>query len=180
MTQQRAHSFRDQHDLGGEEVFGHVPAESSRSVQARRARATTAARLTAAALIRAADLRPGQTAVLIGAGSEAGTLLVPLLTEAGVRVIAGTTPEDDAYVRSLGAAETFEYAGADPATDALASHPDLDLLVDLVSFDEPYLITAAARHGTIVTARRGAGAPGIGIPRVGMSAEPDDLAALAA
>jgi NADPH:quinone reductase-like Zn-dependent oxidoreductase len=184
----------------GDEVFGHLPAESWSWVQAPCVRtsahgphielrpegldplaaaALAGAGLTATTLVRAAEPRPGDTAVLIGATSTTGTVLVPLLTEAGVHVIAGATPEDDAYVRSLGAAETFEYASADPVADALASHPDVDLLVDLVGFDEPYFVKAAAPNGALVTALAGAPERGIGIPRIGISAEPGDLAALA-
>jgi NADPH2:quinone reductase len=184
----------------GDEVFGHFPAESWSWVQAPCARTTAdgahielrpegldplaaaalaGAGLAATTLLRAAGPRPGQTAVLIGATCGVGTALVPLLSEAGVHVIAGATPEDDAYVRSLRAAETFEYASDDPVADALTLYPDVDLLVDLVSFDEPYFITAAARHGKIVTALPAAQEPGIGMPRIGISAEPGDLAALA-
>ena len=182
----------------GDEVFGHFPAESWAWVQAACARTTAdgphverrpegldplaAAALadgglTAKTIVRAAELRPGQTALVIGATSRAGTMLLPLLAEAGVHVIAGTTPDDDDHVRSLGATETVEYTTADPGADALASHPDVDLLVDLVSFAEPYFISAGAPHGTIVTAGHGARRPGI--PRIGISAEPGDLAALA-
>jgi NADPH:quinone reductase-like Zn-dependent oxidoreductase len=183
----------------GDEVFGHFPADAWSWVQAPCARTTEGAHielrpegldplaaaalavvgLTATTLLRAADPQPGETAVLIGATSEAGTVLVPLLTEAGVHVIAGATPEDDAYVRWLGAAETFDYTSGDPVADVLASHPDGELLVDLVTFGEPYFITATAPHGTIVTALPAAHQPGIGIPRIGIAAEPGDLAALA-
>jgi hypothetical protein len=94
--------------------------------------------------------------LVIGATSNAGSVLVPLLTEAGVHVIA--------------------YASGDPVGDALASHPDVDLFVDLVSFDEPYFITASALNGTIVSALPAADGPGL--PRIGISAEPGGLAAL--
>jgi NADPH:quinone reductase len=182
----------------GDEVFGHFQAESWAGVEAPYAR-TTADRpivehrpdgldplaaaalaedgLTAKTIVRAADLRPGQTALVIGATSMAGTVLVPLLADAGAHVIAGATPDDDDYVRSLGAADTIPYTTADPIADTLAPHPDVDLFVDLVSFDEPYFITAAANHGTIVTALPVADEPGI--PRTAISAEPGDLAALA-
>jgi hypothetical protein len=133
--------------------------------------------LTAKTILRAADVRPGQTALVIGATSRAGTVLVPLLAEAGVHVIAGTRPDDDDLVRSLGATETVECTTADPVADALTSHPEVDLLVDLASFGEPYFITAGARHGTIITALDGARGPGL--PRIGISAVPGDLAALA-
>jgi NADPH:quinone reductase len=182
----------------GDEVFGHFPAEDWAWVEAACARTTAdgphverrpngldplaAAALadgglTAKTILRAAGVRPGQTALVIGATSRAGTVLVPLLAEAGVHVIAGTRPDDDDRVRSLGATETVECATADPVADALAAHPEVDLLVDLVSFGEPYFITAGARHGTIITARHGAREPGL--PRIGISALPGDLAALA-
>jgi NADPH:quinone reductase-like Zn-dependent oxidoreductase len=122
------------------------------------------ARLTAKTILRAAELRPGQSALVIGATCRTGTVLLPLLVEAGARVIASATPDDDDYVRSLGAAETIEHTTADPLADALASSPDVDLLVDLVTFGEPYFITATASHGTIVAPLRDSDE--IGLPRI--------------
>jgi NADPH2:quinone reductase len=183
----------------GDEVFGHFTAGSWAWVQAPCARTTAdgphverrperldplaavalaEGGLTAKTILRAAELRPGQTALVIGATSRAGTVLVALLAEAGAHVIAGAMPDEDDYVRSLGVADTIEYATAKPVGDALASHPDVDLFVDLVSLGEPYFITAAAPYGgTIVTALPLADEPGI--PRIAISAEPGDLAALA-
>jgi NADPH:quinone reductase-like Zn-dependent oxidoreductase len=187
----------------GDEVFGHFPAEAWTWAHAPCARtvadgahlelrpegldqlaaaALAEAGLTATTILRAAELRPGQSAVVIGATSGPGTVLVPLLAEGEVRVIAAATPEDDAYVRSLGAAETFDHGTADPVAHALARHPGVELLVDLVTFDEPYFITPAATQGTIVTAlpapEGDAAVADLGIPRIGISAEPGDLAAL--
>jgi NADPH2:quinone reductase len=182
----------------GDEVFGHFVAASWAWVQASCARTTAVGPhvehrpegldplaaaalvetgLTVKTLVRAAEVRPGQTALVIGATSRAGAVLVPLLAEAGAHVIAGATRDDDEYVRSLGAADTIEYTTASRVADALASQTDVDLFVDFVSFDEPYFITAAASHGTIVTALRVAPEPGI--PRIAIAAEPGDLAALA-
>jgi NADPH:quinone reductase-like Zn-dependent oxidoreductase len=182
----------------GDEVFGHFVAASWAWVQAPCARtaadgphverrpvdldpiaaaALAEAGLAAMTIVRAAELRPGQTALVIGATSRVGTMLVPLLAEAGATVIAAARPGDDDYVRSLGAADTIEHTTTDPVTHALAAYPDADVLVDLVSFGEPYFITAAAPHGTIVGAVPGTCAPGI--PRIGICAEPGDLAALA-
>jgi NADPH:quinone reductase len=182
----------------GDEVFGHFPAGSWSWVQVPCARtradgphverrpegldplaavALAEGGLTAYTILRAAGVRPGQTALVIGATSRAGTVIVPLLAEAGAYVIAGATPEDDDYVRSLGAADTLEYTTASPLADALASPPDVDLFVDLVSFGDPYFITAATRHGTIVTALPRANGPGI--RRIGISAGPGDLAEFA-
>jgi NADPH:quinone reductase-like Zn-dependent oxidoreductase len=182
----------------GDEVFGHFVAESWAWLQAPCARtaaegahvehrpegldplaaaALVASGLTAKTILRAADLRPDQTALVIGATSGAGTVLVPLLAEAGVHVIAGVTADDEDYVRSLGAADTIEYTSTNPVADVLACHPDVDLLVDFLGFGEPYFITAAASHGTIVTALPGADEAGA--PCIGISAELGDLAALA-
>jgi NADPH2:quinone reductase len=182
----------------GDDVFGHFLGESWASEQARFARTTAdgpyverrpegldpvaAAALahdglTAKTIVRAAELRPGQTALVIGATSRAATVLVPVLADAGAQVIAGATPDEADYVRELGAADTIQYTTADPVADALASRPDADVLIDLVSFNEPYFITAHARHGTIVTARPRPDEPGI--PRIAITAEPGDLNELA-
>jgi D-arabinose 1-dehydrogenase-like Zn-dependent alcohol dehydrogenase len=187
----------------GDEVFGHFPAESWTWAQAPCARtnadgghvelrpegldqlaaaALAEAGLTATTILRAAAPGPDESALVIGATSGPGTVLVPLLAEAGVRVIAAATPEDDAYVRSLGAAETFDHGTTDPAAYALARHPEAELLVDLVSLDEPYFITPGATQGTIVTAlpppEGDARVRDLGVPRIGISAEPGDLAGL--
>jgi NADPH:quinone reductase-like Zn-dependent oxidoreductase len=181
----------------GDDVFGQFVAESWASAQAPFARTTAdgphverrpegldpaaAAALahdglTAKTILRAADLRPGHTALVLGATSRVATVLVPLLADAGAHVIAGAAPDETDYVRALGAADTIQYTTADPVTDALASHPDADLLIDLVSFGEPYFITAAARHGTIVTTLPRTDEPGV--PRIPITAEPGDLTTL--
>jgi NADPH2:quinone reductase len=184
----------------GDDVFGDFLAESWASASAQAPFARTTANgphvehrpegldpvaaaalahdgLTAKTILRTADLQPGQTALVIGATSRAGTVLLPLLADAGARVIAGATPDEADYVRALGAADTIQYRTADPVADVLISHPDVDLLIDLVSFQEPYFITGIARHGTIVTALPRTDEPGI--PRIPITAEPGDLTALA-
>jgi NADPH2:quinone reductase len=133
--------------------------------------------LTATTIVHAADLRPGQTALVIGATSRPAAVLVPLLADAGAHVIAAATPDQADYVRALGAADTIHSTTPDPVTDALTTHPDVDLLIDLVGFTEPYFITADARHGTIVTALPRTHEPGI--PRIPITAEPGDLTTLA-
>jgi NADPH:quinone reductase len=120
--------------------------------------------LTAKTILRAAKLRPGQTALVIGATTDTGTILMSLLAETGAHVIDSAT-------------DRIDHTTADPVTDALRAHPDLDLLVDLVSWGEPYFITRAARDGTIVSAQPRPDGPSI--PRIRISAEPGDLAALA-
>jgi NADPH2:quinone reductase len=140
--------------------------------------------LAAKTIVRAAGVLLGQTALVIGTTGRVGIVLVPLLVEAGVSVIATATPADEAYVRRLGAAETIEDS-ARASMDAMASHPDIDLLVDLVNFDEPYFATARAVPccGALVGAGRVQDTQdrpaGPGIPRIQLCAEPGDLLQLA-
>lgn len=169
----------------GDEVFGHFTTESGAWAEAPLVRAgadgpnvelrpealdplaaAALARsgLTAKTILRAAELEPDQTALVIGATSGTGTMLLSLLDEAGAKVI--DTAND-----------TTESTTGDPVVDALTFHPDLDLLVDLVSWGEPYFITATATQGTIVSARRPPDGPGV--RRIGISAERGDLATLA-
>jgi NADPH:quinone reductase len=138
--------------------------------------------LAAKTIVRAAGVQPGQTALVIGTNGRVGIVLVPLLVEAGVSVIATARPGDEAYVRSLGAAETIEDSARD-AMETIARHPDVDLLVDLVSFAEPYFATARAvpTTGALVGVGKDANASpaAFGIPRIELSAEPGDLVELA-
>jgi NADPH2:quinone reductase len=139
--------------------------------------------LTAKTIVRAAGVQPGQTALVIGATGGVGVVLVPLLAAAGASVIATATPGDEEYVRSLGAAETLDDGGPD-GMEALALHPDVDLFVDLVSFGEPYFVTA---HGVPSSGSLVGSDPGpetddgyeLGIPRIRLTAGPGDLAELA-
>jgi len=186
----------------GDEVFGHFPAQSWPFAHApcvrtsaegphveRRpdgldpvaAAALAEGGLTAKSILRAAELRAGQTALVIGATFGSGMVLLPLLAESGARVVATAAPADGEYVRSLGAAETIDDTTPDPVGDALARHAGVDLVVDLVTFVDPYLITAPARCGAFVTAIPGpvAETRAPGIPRIRLSAQPGDLAELA-
>jgi NADPH2:quinone reductase len=187
----------------GDQVFGHFPAGSwawgdapwvrtradAPDVELRpegldpvAAAALAECGLTSKTILRAAELRPGHMALVIGATFGPGPLLVSLLAETGARVVAEATLHDDAYVRSLGARETIEDTTADLVADELAGSPGVDLLVDLVHFREPYIITARATSGRLVTTLPGpeadAAACEIGVPHLTVSAEPGDLAGL--
>jgi NADPH2:quinone reductase len=134
--------------------------------------------LTAKTIVRAAGVEPGQTALVIGTAGRVGLVLVPLLVEAGVSVIATAAPGDAEYVRALGVAETI--ADGD-VMEVIADHPDVDLLVDLVGFPEPYFTTARAvpSSGTLVGPRGDARPHEPGLPHIQLSVEPGDLRDLA-
>lgn len=142
--------------------------------------------LTATTIVRAAEVQPGHTALVIGATRGVGRVLVSLLAAAGASVIAIAAPGHDGNLRSLGPAVTIDDGPVD-AIQALTRHPDVDLLVDLLGFREPYFVTADAipSSGWLVGALPAAPAVAdtrpqqLGIPRIAPRAEPGDLAELA-
>ncbi|TDD93652.1 NADP-dependent oxidoreductase [Actinomadura rubrisoli] len=90
------------------------------------------AALTALPLMRAGAFQKGQRVLVIGAAGGVGGVVVPLLAEAGAHVVATAIPEDEAYVRGLGAAEVIDYRAADPVAETLRRHPGgVDTLVNL-------------------------------------------------
>ncbi|HEY0807297.1 MAG TPA: NADP-dependent oxidoreductase [Pseudonocardiaceae bacterium] len=66
--------------------------------------------LTARALMATAEVRQGETVLVVGATGGVGTALVPLLAAAKARVIATATTADAATLRDLGADEIIGYA----------------------------------------------------------------------
>ena len=68
--------------------------------------------LTARALMATADVRPGETVLVVGATGGVGTAVLPLLAAAGARVIATATDADADVLRGLGANELIGYAEA--------------------------------------------------------------------
>lgn len=88
-------------------------------VQDAAALATTG--LTARALIATAQVRPGETVLVVGATGGVGTAVVPLLAAAGARVIATATDADTGILRDLGVHETIGYAEAEYPTGADAA-----------------------------------------------------------
>ncbi|GAA4612115.1 NADP-dependent oxidoreductase [Actinoallomurus liliacearum] len=89
--------------------------------------------LAALAMFRAGGFRAGETVLVVGATGGVGGVAIPLLAAAGAHVIATALPEDERYVRELGAAEVIDYRSADPVAETLRLHPGgVDALVSLV------------------------------------------------
>ncbi|GAB7104235.1 zinc-binding dehydrogenase [Streptomyces phaeofaciens JCM 4814] len=65
------------------------------------------------ALFTHARLLPGETVFVAGAAGNVGAALTVMAVDAGARVVATASARDAQYVRSLGAAEVFDYR--DPA-----------------------------------------------------------------
>ncbi|WP_405100366.1 NADP-dependent oxidoreductase [Micromonospora sp. NBC_01412] len=108
--------------------------------------------LTALSLLRAGGFDPadGQTpltsggrALVTGAAGGVGGVVVPLLVAAGLEVIATAIPDDEQYVRDLGAADVIDYRSVDTITETLRRHPrGIDTLINL-ALPGPALIEAS-------------------------------------
>jgi NADPH:quinone reductase len=135
---------------GGEEVFGFFgpgtiaeyaviadsPFLATRpgELDAIRAAAIPEAGLTAISLLRAVALQAGSTVLVIGATGGIGMFIVQLAARDGAIVLATAAPEDNEYVRGLGAAEALDYRAGDVIEDTLRLHPGgVDVVFDLVN-----------------------------------------------
>ncbi|GAB3833956.1 NADP-dependent oxidoreductase [Dactylosporangium cerinum] len=92
----------------------HRPA----GVTAEQAAALATAGLSVRALLATADVRPGETVLVVGATGGVGTTLVPVLAAAGATVIATATAEDADLIRELGATEIIGYGDYPVDVDA--------------------------------------------------------------
>ncbi|WP_027341482.1 NADP-dependent oxidoreductase [Hamadaea tsunoensis] len=95
------------------------------------AAALATAGFTAVAVLGAGAFRPGETALVVGATGGAGTAIVPVLANAGVRVLATATADDEEILRKLGAAEIIRYRETDTADETLRRYPaGIDVVVN--------------------------------------------------
>ncbi len=91
------------------------------------------AALTALVAMDAGDVGKGTVALIAGATGGVGSYAVQIAARRGATVIATSLPEDDEWVRSLGATEVVDYR-ADAAAAIGAAHPDgVDALIDAVN-----------------------------------------------
>jgi NADPH:quinone reductase-like Zn-dependent oxidoreductase len=93
----------------------------------------------------ALDVSEGDTVLVVGSNGGVGSFAVQLAAHAGATVIAPGLPEDEDYLRDLGASEVLE-RGADIVQVLRERHPDgVDALLDLVSYTpEGFNVYAAA------------------------------------
>lgn len=110
-----------------------------------RAAALPVTSMTAAALLAAAEVKAGQSMLIVGATGGIGSFLIQLAAQAGVEVLATAQPADTEYALGLGARHTIDYTSADTAKEALRLHPDgVDVAIDLVNGGPAVAATAAA------------------------------------
>ncbi|MEU7003016.1 NADP-dependent oxidoreductase [Nonomuraea sp. NPDC046570] len=152
-----------------------LPAEHAASLP------TTA--LTALPLLRAGDFTAGMKALVIGAAGGVGGAVVPLLAARGVHVIATALPEDEEYVRGLGAAEVIDYRSADTAAETRRRHPEgVDALVNLAlpGTSLPAMASLVRPGGRLLNLAFPSPGPDSGIETVYTAARPGDLNEVAA
>jgi NADPH:quinone reductase-like Zn-dependent oxidoreductase len=126
-------------------VVAHRPAELGPEP----ATALATAGLTALALLRASGARPGQRALVIGAGGGVGSLLLPLLAARQVSVTATAAPGDGPWLQALGAAELVGYLDRSRLTELVADQPGrYDAVVNLaLPTDELLTVGALVQLG---------------------------------
>jgi NADPH:quinone reductase len=83
------------------------------------------------------DLKAGETLLIVGATGGVGSYSVQLAKQRGVRVLATSTVDDEAYIRELGADEVILFEREDVA-DAVAARTggQIDAMLDVVNQQE--------------------------------------------
>jgi NADPH:quinone reductase len=123
--------------------------------------------LSAIDAFHALEVIRGTTVLVLGAAGGVGSFFVQLATSAGAKVIAPALPEDEGYLRELGAAEVF---GRDDDLGAAVrkGHADgVDAILDLVSqAPDTSLLTSGGRLASTL------GAAGEGPGRFNVVADP--------
>jgi NADPH:quinone reductase-like Zn-dependent oxidoreductase len=96
------------------------------------------AALTALVAVDAIDPSEGDLALVVGATGGVGAYAVQLAAARGATVIATGLPEDEAWMRGLGAAEVVDYSG-DVAAIVREQHPEgVDALIDAVHLGDGF------------------------------------------
>jgi NADPH2:quinone reductase len=142
--------------------------------------------LTAMTILRAADLKPGQRVLIVGATGGIGLFATQFAKAGGAHVIATATANDEDYVRSLGAEEIVDYTTTDPIAEVRRRHPGgLDAVIDVVNTGEKLRAVADGIRdgGTLVSSLFGpdqsAFPRGVTVRYIQMKAEPGELDELA-
>ncbi len=142
--------------------------------------------LTALTMIRAAEIRAGQTALIVGATGGIGLVALQLARAEGARVIATGKAEDLEFLRACGADDVIDYTAGDTFTQVRQRYPKgVDVVLDVVAAGKALLKDAEVlREGGILVSSLGgpdqdAFPNGIKVRYIQMSAQPGDLDYLA-
>jgi NADPH:quinone reductase len=100
--------------------------------------------------VHAAEIKDGDTVVVVGATGGVGSFAIQFAVQRGATVIAtAKAGDEDAFVRSLGATETIDYATGDVVEALQSRFPDgFDVLIDLVNRGDAFTpIASLVRDG---------------------------------
>jgi NADPH:quinone reductase-like Zn-dependent oxidoreductase len=128
----------------------------------------------------ALDVSKGDTVLIVGATGGVGSFAVQLAAHAGATVIAPGLPEDEDYLRGLGASEVLDRSSDIAAVRG--RHPDgVDGLLDLVSYapDGFDANAAALKEGGRGASTNSAAGEGPGRTNVMAAPTPENLERLA-
>lgn len=113
-----------------------------RNLDFERAGALGLAALTALVSVDAIEPSNGDVVLVVGAAGGVGSYAVQLAAARGATVIATARPEDQAWLRGLGASEVVDYSG-DVAAAVRSAHPDgVDGLIVAVHLGDGFGPTA--------------------------------------
>jgi NADPH2:quinone reductase len=117
--------------------------------------------ITAITAVDALELSEGDVLLVAGATGGVGSLAVQLAVKAGATVVAPALPEDEEFLRGLGATEIVPRDG-DVAAAVRERFPDgVDALLDLVNYT-PGTYDAALKDGARIASPTGAAGEGHG------------------
>jgi len=122
------------------------------------AAAIPVAGVTALTMVEAAAVSEGDVVVAIGATGGVGSYFVQLAATRGARVIAISSAENADYARTLGAAETVDYAAGDVVEAVRSLAPEgVDVIAEMHGGDDTArLAELVGSGGRVVSAVGGA------------------------
>jgi len=149
----------------GDAVIGPAPSRISLVEAA----AAPTAGMTAIGLVEETEVAAGQSVLIVGASGGVGSFAVQLAAARGARVIATARSDAAERLRSLGAAETVDYAQRSVAEQLPEIEPGgVDVLLDLVSDPEAFAanLELVRDGGRAMSIRYAAQADSLGSDRV--------------
>jgi NADPH:quinone reductase-like Zn-dependent oxidoreductase len=155
-------------------VSAEVLAGAPRTVELADAAVLPSASLTASqALFEHADVKPGQSVLVNGAGGAVGGYAIQLAKQAGAIVTATASARSAGRVRTYGADHVIDYTGT-PLPQAVAGQR-FDVVLNLARTDaeETALADLTADGGTFISTTGPAPDPGRGVRAVQMFARSD-------
>jgi NADPH:quinone reductase-like Zn-dependent oxidoreductase len=141
----RSGTFAEYLSGGSELVLAHKPA----GLGFLEAAALPLAGSAAIDLLDAIDGTAGDVVLVVGATGGVGALVVQLAAQRGLVVVATARPDEDAFVRALGASDTIDYSASGVADAVRTHYPDgIARLIDLVNRQDALAeLAAVVRSG---------------------------------